>query len=473
MPKFFRFPWASTGDKTTIPDETDVAGFVSYQQGYGNDYARDPASDPLAKLIERDKMNQLYSDLTENVQYWQIHAFPEYITAAQNGGADYAYDIGAIVRYDDGGGYKVYQNETAGNTNLPTGAGWILKEGIAGLNAPDFVGPVTIDGDNVSPFSGFKNHIINGNFDHWQYKDAGLTYPQTASGYGSDDRWNNTNSGSTKTHSQVATTDTERPLFNASFFSRTVVTSVAGAGNFVQKHQKIENITKLAGKTVTLSFWAKADSSKNIAIEFSQNFGTGGAPSSQVNSIGSQLVALTSTWQKFTITVAIPSIVGKTLGTDGVHTSFLLIQFWFDAGTTFDTHTASLGQQSGTFDIAQVQIEEGSVATPFEMRNVQQELAMCQRYYESFINTSGGTRNILMSYGTGSNNALANTFNFLVEKRVTPTITQQNITYTNCTFSIIVSGKNSFSLQVSSTAVGIAQLTVANGATYITASAEL
>lgn len=125
MPKFFRFPWASTGDKTTIPDETDVAGFVSYQQGYGNDYARDPASDPLAKLIERDKMNQLFSDLTENAQYWQTHAFPEYITAAQNGGVDYAYDELAIVRYDSGTGYKVYQNTVAGNTNLPTGAGWV------------------------------------------------------------------------------------------------------------------------------------------------------------------------------------------------------------------------------------------------------------------------------------------------------------------------------------------------------------
>lgn len=123
MPKFFRFPWASTGDKTTIPDETDVAGFVSYQQGYGNDYARDPASDPLAKLIELDKTNQLYSDLTENAQYWQTHAFPEYITAAQNGGVAYAYDIGAIVRWTDN---KNYRNTVAANTDDPATGGWVL-----------------------------------------------------------------------------------------------------------------------------------------------------------------------------------------------------------------------------------------------------------------------------------------------------------------------------------------------------------
>ena len=124
--------------------------------------------------------------------------------------------------------------------------------------------------DNIS---GFKNYIINGNFDIWQYKDAGLPYPQTSSGYGSDDRWINYDLGSTKTHSQVACTDTERALFNASYFSRTVVTSVAGSTNHVHKVQFIEDVTRLAGKTVTVSFWAKADAAKNMAFNLGQIFG--------------------------------------------------------------------------------------------------------------------------------------------------------------------------------------------------------
>ena len=235
--------------------------------------------------------------------------------------------------------------------------------------------------DSAVKVYGFKNHIINGNFDIWQRGTS-----QTTSGYGSDDRWTNDNVGSTKTHSRVACTDTERALFNASAFSRTVVTSVAGADSYVIKQQKIEDVTKLAGKTITLSFWAKADSNKNIAVEFQQRFGSGGTPSTDLYGISSQLVSLTTTWQKKTITVTLPSIVGKTLGTDGVHTSSTGVVFWFDAGSYFNSRAANLGQQSGTFDIAQVQLEEGSVATPFEHRPIGLELSLCQRYFYNFVN---------------------------------------------------------------------------------------
>lgn len=126
MAKFIRFPWATTGDKTAVPDETDVTGLVSYQQGYGADYARDPASDPLAKRIERDKMNQVLADITDNIRHYQTNTFPEFIAAADNGGVAFAYDVDTIVRYNDGSGYKLYQNTVAANTNLPTGAGWII-----------------------------------------------------------------------------------------------------------------------------------------------------------------------------------------------------------------------------------------------------------------------------------------------------------------------------------------------------------
>jgi hypothetical protein len=235
---------------------------------------------------------------------------------------------------------------------------------------------------NRVPEGGRKNYLINGNFDMWQYGTS-----QTSSGYGSDDRWANYNIGSTKTHSMVNSSDTERALFNSSKYSRTVVTSVAGAGNLVEKYQGIEDITKLAGKTITISFWAKADSSKNIAIDLSQFFGTGGTPSAFITGIGSQLVALTTIWQKKVITVTMPSIVGKTLGTDGTHTSCTYINFWFDAGSSWNSRTVSLGQQSGTFDIAEVKIEDGSVATdgwhPYD-GEFGGEIQACARYLPKF-----------------------------------------------------------------------------------------
>jgi hypothetical protein len=66
----------------------------------------------------------------------------------------------------------------------------------------------------------------------------------------------------------------------------------------------------------------------------------------------------------------------------------LSICIWFDAGSDFNSRTDSLGQQSGTFDIAQVQIEPGPVATPFEQRPIGTELALCQRYFYRVADTN-------------------------------------------------------------------------------------
>ena len=265
--------------------------------------------------------------------------------------------------------------EAGADVFVPAGAGFNDLESQISLKADTSY----VDGK----YSGFKNYIINGNFDIWQRGTS-----QTTSGYGSDDRWSNENLGSTKTHSLVACGDNERVLFNAAYFSRTVVTSIIGINNGVTKFQNIEDVTKLAGKTVTLSFWARADSEKSIAVYLLQIFGTGGSPSSMVKDIGTQLVTLSTSWQKKVITINIPNIVGKTIGTNGRHTSFTQVAFGLESGSVPNsTYFSSLvlGQQSGTFDIAQVQLEEGSVATPFENRPIGLELSLCQRYYNGSI----------------------------------------------------------------------------------------
>ena len=226
-------------------------------------------------------------------------------------------------------------------------------------------------------YSGFKNYIINGNFDIWQ---RGTN--QTIHDYGSDDRWFNGQNISTKTHSRVTCTDTERVLFNANYFSRTVVNSVDGGDGYVIKRQSIEDVTRLAGKTITVSFWAKANGNKKLWIEHKQMYGTGGTPSTILVGNNVQEFNLTNTWTKYQYTITLPSIIGKTLGTDGVHTSATELQFWFDVGAGFISRIPTGFQQSGTFDIAQVQLEEGSIATPFEQRPYGLELSLCQRYYE-------------------------------------------------------------------------------------------
>ena len=232
-----------------------------------------------------------------------------------------------------------------------------------------------------------RNAIINGNFDIWRRGTS-----RTSNGYGSADRWSCAHSGTTKTASRQEFTlgQTSVPGEPA-YFMRHVVTSVAGSGNYCQIRQMIEDVRTFAGQTATLSFWAKADASKNIAIEFIQSFGTGGSPSARITGIGAQKIALTTSWAKYNITVDIPSITGKTLGSDGNHC--LCLYFWFDAGSDYASRTANLGQQSGTFDIAQVQLEEGSVATPFERRSYGEELALCQRYYGVTVAMTRGYAN--------------------------------------------------------------------------------
>jgi hypothetical protein len=231
----------------------------------------------------------------------------------------------------------------------------------------------------VGILAGFRNKIINGDFSIWQRATS-----QTATSYGSDDRWQNINSGSTKTHSRQAFALGQTAVpGEPEFFSRTVSTSVPGTSHYVSKVQAIESVRTLAGKTATLTFWAKADAARNIAIEFLQNFGSGGSPSTPVTGIGAQVIALTTAWQKFTRTISIPSIAGKTLGTN--RNDCLQLGFWFDAGSDYNSRTGGLGQQSGTFDIAHVSLVEGDATAeedPFSPRHIQQEMALCQRYYQ-------------------------------------------------------------------------------------------
>ena len=264
---------------------------------------------------------------------------------------------------------------------------------------------------NGGPLAGFRNRIINGNFDIWQ---RGTSF--TSTGYGAD-RWLSDRIGTTYTATRQPFTlgQTDVPG-EPTYYHRTVVSSVAGAGNLAYLLQTIEDVRTFAGQQVTISFWAKVDATKNIAVELRQNFGTGGSPSTLVRGIGTTKVSIGTSWQKVTVTASMPSISGKTLGTNG--NNFASFVIWFDAGSDWNSDTDSLGQQSGTFEIAQVQIEPGPIATPFEQRPIGTELALCQRYY-SILDvalvrwTAGGT------FGGG-----VTYFTYPQTMRTTPSVTR-------------------------------------------------
>lgn len=210
--------------------------------------------------------------------------------------------------------------------------------------------------------------IINKQFSLWQ---RGTSF--TADGYTAD-RWLMSVGGGGAPAATISRQDftlgqTDVPN-EPEHYLRFNQTSVATT-NEPTIVQKVENVRTFADKTVVVSFYAKADDARDIDISLVQNFGTGGSPSGEVESTPDSK-SLTTSWQKFTYSVTLASLSGKTIGTDG--NDYLELKFELPLNVTF------------TIDFSQIQLEIGSVATDFEYRSIGEELILCQRYYEKSYN---------------------------------------------------------------------------------------
>lgn len=116
--KFFGIPFAVSGDKATIPEDTQPSGAISYTQGYGPDYERDPETDPLAKRVPRDETNELYYQITNALRFLQLYGAPEWYAVDDNGDP-VSYPLTARVRHDAGAGMQVWCSLIANNTATP------------------------------------------------------------------------------------------------------------------------------------------------------------------------------------------------------------------------------------------------------------------------------------------------------------------------------------------------------------------
>jgi hypothetical protein len=224
-----------------------------------------------------------------------------------------------------------------------------------------------------------QNAIINGAF---EINQRDFTTSTTNATYGFD-RFRQFNADGTVTYSAQTFTLGAAPVsgYESANFARIVTTGQTLDSANARLVQDIESVRTFAGETVTVSFFAKAASgTPKISVELGQEFGTGGSPSSAVNTNAGSVTIGTS-WQRYSVTVAIPSISGKTLGTG--KNDFLRLALWLSAGSNFNARTGSLGIQSNTFDIWGVQVEAGTVANDFRRNanSIQGELAACQRYY--------------------------------------------------------------------------------------------
>jgi hypothetical protein len=236
-----------------------------------------------------------------------------------------------------------------------------------------------------------RNLIINGAM---QVAQRGTS--QSSTGYGSIDRWMLALSGATATLSQESFTLGQTDVVGAEYYAKVDVTT---GNNNCGLYYKVEakDVINAGGQEVTLSYWAKGTSPTNGLSVGLLLVATGGSAA------GDQVVTLTSTWTKYTHTFTMPSFSGVTLNAS----SYLELHFDQDAGDT--------GTAAWELNIAEVQLELGETATPFEHRSYGDELARCQRYF---------FRNLATFFGmppATSTTQISSTIQYPVEMRANPT----------------------------------------------------
>lgn len=222
-----------------------------------------------------------------------------------------------------------------------------------------------------------KNVLINGNFDFNQRAVTGSRTSAVAEEFYTTDRWvcgfvnvnGNWGVGGTPLG---AIRGSRRYLgFN--------ITSVASNNSAAYIGQKVENCDTLAGKTVTLSLWARSNvAGKKIGARLLQLMGTGGSPSPNTSTENSTPITLTTEFQRYSFTFTLPSVLGKTRGSSGNDSLFVVLDYCAPASF----YGGALVGQTGLFEVAQIQLEEGSTASDFAARPLGTELVLCQRYYE-------------------------------------------------------------------------------------------
>lgn len=257
-----------------------------------------------------------------------------------------------------------------------------------------------------------KNKIINGDFGIWQ-RGTSISLTSGNSFYFADRFYGSCNfSAGTASFSQQTFTPGTAPVagYEGQYFARLTCGSTS---THFSTYQKIEDVRTFAGTTATYSFWAKASTNVTVALYGVQNFGSGGSANTDVT-ISPSTASLTTSWQRFTATVTVPSVSGKTIGTG----SALTIGYYYSSGTI----------NSATIDLWGVQLEAGSVATAFQTATgtLAGELAACQRYYYRIteFQIAGGTQ----SAAENKVFFALNSFNG-VQMRTTPTAAFESTPY--------------------------------------------
>jgi len=303
---------------------------------------------------------------------------------------------------------------------FPTKVNYATGDVLSATNMNDLSGTVNLLESAEASAAGV-NKIINGDFG---INQRAFTTTTTNGTFGFD-RFLVVASDGTTTYSAQTFTPGTAPVagYEATNFAQIVTTGQTLTTAQSALTQRIESVRTLAGQTTTFSFWAKANTgTPNVNVILAQNFGTGGSPSASVVTAGT-VQAITTSWARYSFTIAVPSISGKTIGT--TNDGYLTAQIAVSGGSASNTPT--VGIQSNTFQIWGVQVEAGSTASDFKTATgtKQGELAACQRYYYRFQPTSAATNRFGYGFAVSASAGEVG-FKFPVNMRTAPTALEQS-----------------------------------------------
>ena len=324
---------------------------------------------------------------------------------------------------------------------------------------------------NGGPLAGTRNRIINGDMRIDQRNAGAAVTVNNSAAFYATDRWFGFGMTTAGVFTLNRSTTSPTGFTNSLAATCTTADASIAAGDRYFVNQAIEGFNAAdlgfgaaGAQAVALSFWVQSSL-------------TGTYCAALVNSAGNRSyvaeysIAVANTWEYKTIYIP-GDTAGTWLSDNGTGVS---VRFALATGTTYQTtanawaagnFNATSNQvnwmsssSSRTFRITGVQLEPGTVATPFERRSYGQELALCQRYYQVF-----GDLNLTISGRSTNAATTVMPIVFRTTMRTAPTVAGTLTVGSGLSFSSTID-----TMRVIGTADGNGTFVVSNS----TASAEL
>jgi len=313
-------------------------------------------------------------------------------------------------------------------------SGNIVSSQITSVANTQLTGTVTNAQVGASVYEGmmFRNRIINGDM-RIDQRNAGASVTVNAGAVGvfPVDRFASTNNSSTAAYDLQRVTDAPAGFVNSVKMTVTATDNLSSATQYCRIREGVEaNYVDDLGwgganaKAITVSFWVKSSVTGTFSMSILNSAYNYSYPVSYT-------ISAADTWEYKTI-----NIPGPTAGTwqTGTNAGFYIEWTWGansnilgpSGSWSANRYEGVTGQvnlmatNGATWFLTGVQVEVGSVATPFERRPFGTELALCQRYY--YTHAPKGASNIHTNVFYFNNTEIDGALQFPVAMRTAPSL---------------------------------------------------